>query len=259
MRKEHPTPARRQRRVPPGLARLLVLLAVGLGACQPNDSPGPPRTLATCAEATAHLRNDCEMLTDGPLSCVWYEPGSDFDACVTDCLARLPCHDILMDRCDAREDAERTVVRCAEACVPRDFCRNGQPIEAADRCDGWTDCNDGSDEAGCAEFVCPDGLVLPHDWACDGSLDCEDGSDELTCPGTSLCASGDEVYSSAERCDGLAYCTDGSDEVDCEGIERATFLCPYGFRCPEGTHIEGTQYCDGVQDCLFGDDEAACR
>jgi len=60
-------------------------------ACKAGDDVRPANApLATCEEAAGHLR-ECGLLTEGTLRCAWWSPESDFDACVTDCLARLPC------------------------------------------------------------------------------------------------------------------------------------------------------------------------
>jgi hypothetical protein len=67
-------------------------------------------------------------------------------------------------------------------------CTTGVGSVAADStCDGFADCSDGSDEAGC-DFPCGSGAgspTVPYSSLCDGSADCPNGEDEDGC--TALC------------------------------------------------------------------------
>jgi hypothetical protein len=55
------------------------------------------------------------------------------------------------------------------------------------KCDGDTDCSDGSDEANCNEscpdnqFTCQNKQCISQSWRCDGDDDCGDNSDENQC------------------------------------------------------------------------------
>ncbi|NWT18474.1 VLDLR protein, partial [Vireo altiloquus] len=109
--------------------------------------------------------------------------------------------------------------RCDNAtrCIPKSWL-----------CDGHADCQDHTDEQGCAlkecgpaEFACRSGQCVALALHCDGDHDCQDGSDEEGCavPRPLLCREGEvrcshsgECVPEAWRCDGAADCGDGSDE-----------------------------------------------
>lgn len=60
-------------------------------------------------------------------------------------------------------------------------------VDSEWKCDGDTDCSDGSDEANCNEscpdnqFTCQNKQCISLSWRCDGDDDCGDHSDETHC------------------------------------------------------------------------------
>ncbi|KHJ89205.1 hypothetical protein OESDEN_10977, partial [Oesophagostomum dentatum] len=92
------------------------------------------------------------------------------------------------------------------ACIVSEQC-----IEANRRCNGITECTDGTDEMNCD--VCGNGLFhcaksgecIPMEERCDGKRQCPHAEDEMLCN-----------YAMFPVCDGIPQCDDGSDEMYCD-------------------------------------------
>ena len=98
------------------------------------------------------------------------------------------------------------------------------------KCDGDTDCKDGSDEADCmkcnrSHFICNNGQCVPLSARCDSREDCADGEDERRCaPCPTVfgaynfeCTSTGECINTTLVCNGEVDCTHGEDEMNCDG------------------------------------------
>ena len=103
-------------------------------------------------------------------------------------------------------------------------------------------------------FKCADSdECLPISSKCDAHKDCQDGSDErgcaCTCADQFSCQTVCQCLNSSRVCDGVPDCIDQTDERNC--------TCALNeYSCFGGGCINRTQLCDGMRNCEKNDDES---
>ncbi|CAF4219247.1 unnamed protein product, partial [Rotaria sp. Silwood2] len=227
-------------------------------------------------------RNDCRDGSDeNPATCVYRQCSEDEFRCSNGrCIPqRWVCdHDYDCGGDDTSDEA----VDCASRSCPDGYfrCASGHCISNTSRCDGYPQCRDVSDEAGCPprfpngqycpidRFTCNNTLCINKNWVCDGDNDCHDNSDETielcrTVPCNSThhfrCTNGRCIYR-WRVCDHTDNCGDGSDE-DIHDVcqPNRPVTCPE-FHC---THtnlcIRYSDLCDEIDDCGDESDELSCN
>lgn len=189
-------------------------LVLVLGACKSSDG-------GSVGDQFTEKLQSCGFLTPGEVRSQpeGSGPAYEFDNCLSRCVIELTC-DELGDVYCGTEAGDTLRVQCFEECDTERTCGDGGTYNASARCDYFSDCDDGSDEAGCDFFECADGDLLPPDWECDGEVDCEGGEDEANCPTPEMftCGNGEQVPETF-RCDFEVDCEDGSDEAGCASLD----------------------------------------
>ncbi|PAV64710.1 hypothetical protein WR25_24104 [Diploscapter pachys] len=143
-------------------------------------------------------------------------------------------------------------------------------VSSSLRCNGISNCDDGSDEENCLDCQTPFSCRLLSDNStsnlvclngaqlCDGIFHCQDKFDETfycrsECrEGEHKCGGQDLCLPQEALCNGINDCRDGSDEEECEECKGGAEMCRNG-KC-----IAASKTGDGKEDCSDGSDEKEC-
>uniref|UniRef100_A0A3P9JA06 EGF-like domain-containing protein n=1 Tax=Oryzias latipes TaxID=8090 RepID=A0A3P9JA06_ORYLA len=170
---------------------------------------------------------------------------------------------------DLRIQPEQTCSGKTKCPTPFFACPSGRCIPMSWTCDKDNDCENGEDEAHCADkfcstsqFECANHRCIPSRWVCDGADDCGDNSDEgskcknktcspdaFQCPGSNTC------IPQRWKCDGDKDCSDGADESVRAGFFNDT-CSANEFMCQNRQCIPKHFVCDHDNDCSDGSDES---
>lgn len=141
----------------------------------PPDPPIPDNPYEHC-EAFMRAFDECGMIGEGLPYC-----SPQITECYANCYTNASCDEIVEAHCtDANETS---LITCLRSCPSTFSCDGLSGLSGEDVCDGIPHCEDGTDEPeSCEHFECDDGGIIPIQYWCDGVFaDCLDGSDEVGC------------------------------------------------------------------------------
>jgi low density lipoprotein-related protein 2 len=126
----------------------------------PPSGTGGVSSGTGCSQVDQKFRG-CGLLASGASSDC-QPAGSDFEMCARECRTEAPCTDLYAVSCGAGAVPSSGFIACFGGCEglsefnPNDFvCDSGDESVGRDWvCDGRDDCEDRSDEKGCASLTC---------------------------------------------------------------------------------------------------------
>jgi hypothetical protein len=203
-------------------AALVLVCAAAVVSCTVDSGNGGGGGGVVCARAETKLRG-CGLLTGTGSFGSCEEPVGAGETCEANCLLAATCDELKGVFC--MQMFSGGLGTCVTTCETQNAfaCGGGETVSSSSKCDGFDDCSNSADEAGCPTFDCGAGELVPAVFKCDGSTQCSTGADEDGCTsGVFTCDNG-ETISIDFKCDGGEECSDGSDEVGCPPM--ATLVC----------------------------------